>query len=189
MWNFCWLFGAKPSPLSLLTFCLVNITSWPKLLLGKGWSSKYLFCEKYFHLNSLRILYVGTWIPFLTPPPSKSAKIALIAELKFIWYIPVLGWFKVNPWKNTMEETFQSHLIDTTIFQTKLFDVMSEFALLVSCATCSAYSAVLSRESEKIYQQKKQIFISSKWIWIIQIFALLAVLPDQHNRIVCLSSA
>ena len=49
---------------------------------------------------------------------------------------------------NTMEETFQSHLIDTSIFQTKSFDVLSEFALLVSCATCSAYSAVLLRESE-----------------------------------------
>ena len=52
-----------------------------------------------------------------------------------------------------MEETFQSHLIDTTIFQTKSFDVLSEFALLISCATCSAYSAVLLHESEKMSQQ------------------------------------
>ena len=46
-----------------------------------------------------------------------------------------------------MEETFQSHLIDTTIFQTKSFDVLSEFALLVSIATYSAYFALLSREN------------------------------------------
>ena len=42
---------------------------------------------------------------------------------------------------------FSSHLIDTTIFQTKSFDVLSEFALLVSIATYSAYFALLSRET------------------------------------------
>ena len=57
---------------------------------------------------------------------------------------------------NTTEETFQSHLIDTTNFQTKSFDVLSEFALLVSCVTCSPYSAVLSSESEKMSEQKKE---------------------------------
>ena len=56
---------------------------------------------------------------------------------------------------NTMEETFQSHLINTTIFQIKSFDVLSGYALLVSCPTCSAYSAVLLCESEKVSQQKK----------------------------------
>ena len=50
----------------------------------------------------------------------------------------------------------ESHLIDTTIFQTKSFDVLSEFALLVSSATCSAYSAVLSHESEKMSLQKEE---------------------------------
>ena len=47
----------------------------------------------------------------------------------------------VGPQINTTEETFQSHIIDSTIFQTNSFDVLSEFALLVSCTTCSAYSA------------------------------------------------
>ena len=53
-----------------------------------------------------------------------------------------------------MEETLQSHLIVTTIFQTKSFDGLSEFAVLVSCATCSAYSAVLSCELEKMAPKK-----------------------------------
>ena len=60
----------------------------------------------------------------------------------------------LEPQINTTEETFQSHIIDSTIFQTNSFDVLSEFALLVSCTTCSAYSAVLSSESEKTFQQK-----------------------------------
>ena len=91
-----------------------------------------------------------------------------------------------NPQTNTREETFQPHLIDTTIFQIKSFDVLYEFALLISYATCSAYSAVLTCESEKMSQQKKKIFILSKLIWDIRIFlnrttALLAVLPDQQR--------
>ena len=61
-----------------------------------------------------------------------------------------------------MEETFQSHLIDISIFQTKSFDGLSEFALLVASATCSAYPSVLSCESEKMSQQKKKIFILSE---------------------------
>ena len=62
-----------------------------------------------------------------------------------------------------MEETLQSHLIDTTIFQAKSFDVLSEFALIVSYATCSAYSAVLLHESEKnVSTKKKKMIISSK---------------------------
>ena len=60
---------------------------------------------------------------------------------------------------STTEVTFQSHLINTTIFQTKSFDVLSEFALLVSCPTCSAYSAELLRESEKMSQQKERKFL------------------------------
>ena len=44
----------------------------------------------------------------------------------------------------------ESHFIDATIFQTKSFDVLSEFALLVYCATCLACSAVLLQKSEKI---------------------------------------
>ena len=61
-----------------------------------------------------------------------------------------------NPQTNTREETFQPHLIDTTIFQIKSFDVLYEFALLISYATCSAYSAVLTCESEKMSQQKRK---------------------------------
>ena len=57
---------------------------------------------------------------------------------------------------NTTEETFQSDIIDSTIFQTNSFDVLSEFALLVSSTTCSAYSSVLSNESEKMFQQNFQ---------------------------------
>ena len=68
----------------------------------------------------------------------------------------------VYPQISTTEEIFQSQLIDTTIFQTKSFDVLSEFALLVASATCSAYPAVLSCESEKMSQQKKKIFILSE---------------------------
>ena len=63
----------------------------------------------------------------------------------------------VYPQISTTEETFQSQLIDTTIFQTKSFDVLSEFALLVSCTPCSAYSAVLSCESEKMSQRSLNI--------------------------------
>ena len=58
------------------------------------------------------------------------------------------GWKGVIARISTMEETFQSHLIDATIFQTKSFDFLSEFALLVSITTCSAYSAALSSGSE-----------------------------------------
>ena len=57
---------------------------------------------------------------------------------------------------STTEVTFQSHIIDSTIFQTNSFDVLSEFALLVSSTTCSAYSSVLSNESEKMFQQNFQ---------------------------------
>jgi len=77
---------------------------------------------------------------------------------------------------STTEETFQSHIIDSTIFQTNSFDVLSEFAWLVSCTTCSVYSAMLSSESEKIFQQKLET-------------ALLIVLPDRHNAMACISSA
>ena len=92
-----------------------------------------------------------------------------------------------------MEETFQSHLIDTTIFQTKSFDVLSEFALLISCATCSAYSSV--RESEKMSQQKRKYLYHLNKFECLEIFswnrttALLTVLPDQYNVIMCISSA
>ena len=61
-----------------------------------------------------------------------------------------------RPQINTTEETFQSDIIDSTIFQTNSFDVLSEFALLVSSTTCSAYSSVLSNESEKMFQQNFQ---------------------------------
>ena len=62
----------------------------------------------------------------------------------------------LTPQINTTEETFQSDIIDSTIFQTNSFDVLSEFALLVSSTTCSAYSSVLSNESEKMFQQNFQ---------------------------------
>ena len=61
-----------------------------------------------------------------------------------------------------MEDRFQSHIIDSTIFQTNSFDVLSEFALLVSYTTCSAYSAELSSESEKTFQKNLKIFVSFK---------------------------
>ena len=64
--------------------------------------------------------------------------------------------FRVSTQINTTEETFQSDIIDSTIFQTNSFDVLSEFALLVSSTTCSAYSSVLSNESEKMFQQNFQ---------------------------------
>ena len=92
-----------------------------------------------------------------------------------------------------MEETFQSHLINTTIFQTKSFDVLSEFALLISCATCSAYSSV--RESEKMSQQKRKYLYHLNKFECLEIFswnrttALLTVLSDQYNVIMCISSA
>ena len=35
-----------------------------------------------------------------------------------------------------MEKSLQSYLIDATNFQTKSFDDLSEFTLVVSCATC-----------------------------------------------------
>ena len=55
-----------------------------------------------------------------------------------------------------------STFINTKKFQTKSYDFLSGFALLVSCDTCSVYSAVLLCESEKVSEQKKNIFISSK---------------------------
>jgi len=61
-----------------------------------------------------------------------------------------------------MEEKFQCHLINT-----KSFDVLSEFALLVSCATCSAYSAVLLHESEKMSQQNTIKYHLTKKIYQI----------------------
>ena len=73
-----------------------------------------------------------------------------------------------------IRDRFQSHLLDTTIFQTKSLDVLSEFALLVSCVSCSANSAELSRESEKMSHKKT---------------AFLAELPDRHDAIACISSA
>ena len=39
---------------------------------------------------------------------------------------------KLNHRGQRMEETFQSHLIDTTIFQTKSFDILTEFDKYVS---------------------------------------------------------
>ena len=60
-----------------------------------------------------------------------------------------------------MEETFQSHLINTTIFQTKSYNVLSEFALLVSCATCSAYSAVLSLDIHPLTNHGTEAFVNN----------------------------
>ena len=72
---------------------------------------------------------------------------------------------------STTEETFQSHIIDSTIFQTNSLDVLSEFALLVSYTTCSAYSSALSRESEKMSQQnKRKILFHLNKFFMIQIF-------------------
>ena len=78
---------------------------------------------------------------------------------------------KVNPGISTTEATFQSHLPDTTIFQTNSFDLLSEFALLVSYTTCSAYSSALLRESEKMSQQnKRKILFHLNKFFMIRIF-------------------
>ena len=70
-----------------------------------------------------------------------------------------------------MEETFQSHIIDSTIFQTNSFDVVSEFALLVSYTTCSAYSSALLHDSEKMSQQnKRKILFHLNKFYMIRIF-------------------
>ena len=72
---------------------------------------------------------------------------------------------------STTEATFQSHLPDTTIFQTNSFDLLSEFALLVSYTTCSAYSSALLRESEKMSQQnKRKILFHLNKFFMIRIF-------------------
>ena len=95
-----------------------------------------------------------------------------------IWL--TIFWFHQKPWGlgwahhpriSTMEATFQSHLPDTTIFQTNSFDLLSEFALLVSYTTCSAYSSALSRESEKMSQQnKRKILFHLNKFFMIRIF-------------------
>ena len=70
-----------------------------------------------------------------------------------------------------MEDRFQSHIIYSTIFQTNSFDVLSEFALLVSYTTCSAYSSALLRESEKMSQRnKRKILFHLNRFFMIQIF-------------------
>ena len=74
----------------------------------------------------------------------------------FVWITTIT---RMEARISTSEETFQS------IFQTNLFDVLSEFALLVSCTTCSAYSSALSSESEKTSHQKLKIFVWFKKIW------------------------
>ena len=77
----------------------------------------------------------------------------------------------MKPRISTTEATFQSHLPDTTIFQTNSFDLLSEFALLVSYTTCSAYSSALSRESEKMSQQnKRKILFHLNNFFMIRIF-------------------
>ena len=91
---------------------------------------------------------------YMMPPPMKR-KLGEPSEL-----FNMRGWFVAQI--STAEETFQSHIIDSTIFQTNSFDVLSEFALLISCATSSAYFAVLSHESDKMSKQKRKILISSK---------------------------
>ena len=82
------------------------------------------------------------------PPPMKRK----LGEPSELFNMRVLFVAQIS----TAEETFQSHIIDSTIFQTNSFDVLSEFALLISCTTCSAYSDSLSRESEKMSQQIKE---------------------------------
>ena len=59
----------------------------------------------------------------------------------------------VLPRISPTEATFQSHIIDSTIFQINSFDFLYEFALLVFSITCSAYSSALSSESEKTFKQ------------------------------------
>ena len=91
----------------------------------------------------------------LTPsPPIKMS--FLFTHSKFDFFLRPPPLFAQCPQINTTEETFQSDIIDSTIFQTNSFDVLSEFALLVSSTTCSAYSSVLSNESEKMFQQNFQ---------------------------------
>ena len=62
-------------------------------------------------------------------------------------------------------------IVVTTFSQTKSFDVLSEFGLLVSCATCSIYSAELSHESEKMSQQNERTnLLHLNNFFMIQIF-------------------
>ena len=108
------------------------------------------------------------------------------------WWVAVVP----GPQISTMEVTFQTHIIDSTIFQTNSFDFLSEFAQLISCSTCSAYSGELSRESGKMSQQNERtnLFHLNK-LFMIQIFflnratALLTELPDRHDMIACISFA
>ena len=95
-----------------------------------------------------------------------------------------------------MEAMFQSHIIDSTIIQTNSFDFLSEFALLVSCTTCSAYSSALSSESEKTFQLnlKKYLFYLRKLENDSEFFgqrncSAVCVAPDRHDEIECISSA
>ena len=71
------------------------------------------------------------------------------------------------PRMNTTGETFQSHLIDTTIFQTKSFNVLSEFALLVSCATCSASSAIQKRSFWGLIRVVSRIFDAKNYLKLV----------------------
>ena len=86
------------------------------------------------------------WVRRLNPDVTKC-------ELQPEWWTGFLGKERrLTSRISTMEATFQYHIIDFTIFQTNSFDFLSEFALLVSCTTCSAYSSALSSESEKTFQ-------------------------------------
>ena len=90
------------------------------------------------------------------PPPMKRK----LGEPSELFNMRVLFVAQIS----TAEETFQSHIIDSTIFQTNSFDVLSEFALLISCTTCSAYSAALSSESEKTFQQKLETSLDFNYV-------------------------
>ena len=58
------------------------------------------------------------------PPPMKRK----LGEPSELFNMRVLFVAQIS----TAEETFQSHIIDSTIFQTNSFDVLSEFTLLVN---------------------------------------------------------
>ena len=93
---------------------------------------------------------------------------------------------------------FQSHhLINTTIFWTKLFDVLSKFALHCSFPVPHVQLTLLCCcvNQKRCLNKEKKIFISSKEFEIFEFFflnrttALLAVLLDRHDVITCISFA
>ena len=94
----------------------------------------------------------------------------------------------VGPRISTTEATFQFHIIDSTIFQTNSFDVLSEFALVVSYTTCSAYSSAQSNESEKTFQQNflktREIVAMLGWLTPLYLVCVFVSLPNEIIKLI-----